>query len=69
MAKFEIQAKRLHEYKIVVIADDEDQAYHMLDDMIADDFEPFEVNAQWDIEVWETDDDAVVNWIDDEETN
>lgn len=64
MAKFEIVAKRLHTYVLVVEANSEEEAYHSMDDMIADDYEPFETNAQWDFDIEETDEDRPVSFND-----
>ena len=53
MPKFIIEATRTHWYTVEVEAEDEDEAYTSLDDWIADDFEPYETNAQWDFEITE----------------
>ena len=53
MPKFIIEATRTHWYTVEVEAEDEDAAYHELDDWISDDFEPYETNAQWDFEITE----------------
>lgn len=53
MPKFRIEAQRSHWYVVEIEATDEDAALAELDDWIADDFEPYETKAQWDIEVIE----------------
>ena len=56
MPKFIIEATRTHWYTVEVEAEDEDAAYHELDDWISDDFEPYETNAQWDFDITEMED-------------
>jgi phosphotransferase system HPr-like phosphotransfer protein len=48
---FVIEATRSHRYSIEVEAKDEEEALASLDDWIADDFEEYETNAQWEFEV------------------
>ncbi len=53
MAKFKIYATRIHKYELTVEAEDEEQAYKSMDDMISDDFENFEVDARWEFAIEE----------------
>jgi hypothetical protein len=50
MAKYKVTATRTHWYEVEVEADSEMDAIKSLDDWIADDFEDYETNAQWDFE-------------------
>lgn len=51
MAKYLIEATRTHWYEVEVEATSEEEAYNQLDDWIAEDFEEFQTNAQWDFEI------------------
>lgn len=53
MAKFTIEATRTHWYTVEVEATDEMDAISQLDDWMADDFEAYETNAQWNFEATE----------------
>lgn len=53
MPKFDIHATRTHFYTVQVEAEDWHSAKAYLDDWIADDFEDYETNAQWDFDVEE----------------
>jgi hypothetical protein len=50
MAKIKVYAKLMKTYEIEVEAEDSASAIASLDDWIADDFEAYETNAQWDLE-------------------
>lgn len=51
MPKFVIDAVRTHFYTVEIEAVDEDAAKEEIDLWVADDFEPYEKNAQWDIDI------------------
>ena len=51
MAVWTVKAVRQHQYEVEVEAEDMEAALRSLDDWIADDFEPFEVSAHWELEV------------------
>lgn len=55
MAKFRIEATRIHWYEVEIEAVDEAAALNEINDWIADDFEEYETNAQWDFDVMEID--------------
>jgi len=48
--KYTVRATLTREYEIEVDAKDPASAIEKLDDWISDDFEPFEVNAKWELE-------------------
>ena len=50
MTKHTVRATLTREYEIEVDAKDPASAIEKLDDWIADDFEPFEVNGKWELE-------------------
>lgn len=50
MAKYTITAKLLNTYEIEVEATDSASALAMLDEWVAEDFEDFKTNQQWDME-------------------
>jgi hypothetical protein len=50
MTKHIVRATLTREYEIEVDATDPASAIEKLDDWISDDFEPFEVNAHWQLE-------------------
>ena len=49
--EFSVIATRTHTYEIKVRATDEQDAYDSLDAWIADDFEPFEIDAKWEFQI------------------
>jgi hypothetical protein len=51
MPKYIVNAMRQVEYNVPVEAEDESAALQALDDWIADDFEQYQVHAEWDFEV------------------
>jgi hypothetical protein len=53
MAKYSIEATRTHFYTVEVEANDEMDAISKLDDWLAEDFEDYETNAQWDFDATE----------------
>jgi hypothetical protein len=52
MPKYKVDAKRTHWYTVEVEAETEQEALEEVRDWLADDFEDFETNAQWDFDVW-----------------
>jgi hypothetical protein len=50
MPKYEVEATRTHAYKVSVDADNEADALDLVRDWLAEDWETFEVHAQWDFE-------------------
>ena len=50
MPKYTVFATLTKQYEVDVEADDPEQAIEKLDDWMAEDFEPFEVNGKWDME-------------------
>lgn len=50
MLKYTVTATLTRHYEVEVTAEDPASAIEKLDDWISDDFEPFEVNAQWELE-------------------
>jgi hypothetical protein len=50
MSKYTVYATLTKQYEIEVDASAPAQAIEKLDDWIADDFEPFEVNGKWELE-------------------
>jgi hypothetical protein len=67
MPKYKIQATRTQWYEIEVEASDEEAAYHELDDWVSDDFEDFQVNAQWEFDVAQVDGDDSDDYYKDEQ--
>lgn len=53
MPRFIIVATSTFEYKVPVIAKDEEEALATLNDWIAEDFANYQVDAVWDFEVVE----------------
>lgn len=53
MPMFTIEATRTHWYEVEVEALNEEDAYRQLDEWIADDFEEYETNAQWEFNITE----------------
>lgn len=53
MAKYIVEAIRTIWYEVEIEAEDEVSAYAELDEWIADDFEEFETNGQWEFEITE----------------
>jgi hypothetical protein len=51
MPKFKIYAQRVTHYELEVEAKDYEKAYASMDEMIADDFEPYEVANGWEFEI------------------
>lgn len=51
MPKFIIEAERTHWYEVEIEAEDEYAAIEEIREWISDDFEDYEVNAQWAFEV------------------
>lgn len=49
MAKYTVEVENIHVYHVVVEANDEAEAQDKVRDLdwVAEDFEPFEVNAMW----------------------
>lgn len=50
MNSYVVRATLTRHYEIEVKANDPASAIEKLDDWISDDFEPFEVNASWELE-------------------
>ena len=50
LIEYTVTAKLLNTYEIKVMATDEAAALDSLDEWIADDFEDFIINQQWDFE-------------------
>jgi hypothetical protein len=50
MPKFTVYARLMKTYEVEVEASDSAEAIESLNDWIADDFEAYETNAQWDLE-------------------
>jgi len=50
MDKYTVFATLTKQYEVEVEADDPAQAIEKLDDWMAEDFEPFEVNGKWELE-------------------
>jgi hypothetical protein len=50
MSKYTVYATLTKQYEVEVDASDPASAIDKLDDWIADDFEPFEVNGKWELE-------------------
>jgi hypothetical protein len=50
LTKYTVFATLTKEYEVEVEASDPAAAIEKLDDWIADDFEPFEVNGEWKLE-------------------
>ena len=50
MDKYTVFATLTKEYEVEVKANNPAQAIEKLDDWIADDFEPFQVNGKWELE-------------------
>lgn len=61
MAKFKIYATRTINYELVVEAKDSYEAYRSMDDMISDDFEPYETDGGWEFVYEEVDEDVEVS--------
>lgn len=61
MPKFKIYATRTINYELVVEAKDEEDAYRSMDDMISDDFKPYETTGGWDFIYEEVGEDAEVS--------
>jgi len=53
MAKFIVEAIRTQWFEVEIEAEDEVSAYAELDEWMADDFEDFETNTQWEFGVIE----------------
>jgi hypothetical protein len=51
MNKYLVQAKLMKYYEVPVEAESREKALELINDFIAEDFEDFETNAQWDFEV------------------
>lgn len=49
--EYSVIATRTHTYEIKVRANSQEDAYASLNDWIADDFEPFEIDARWDFQI------------------
>ena len=50
MPKFEIEATLTKRYRIAVDAENSSEAIAQLDDWISDDFEEYEIGAEWEFE-------------------
>ena len=50
MPKYLIEAKRTHWYEVTIEADTENAAIEEVRSWMADDFEEYETNAQWDFD-------------------
>lgn len=50
MLKYTVTATLTRNYEVEVHANDPAQAIEKLDDWMAEDFEPFEVTAKWELE-------------------
>lgn len=48
---YSVIATRTHTYEIKIRANSQEEALSGFDDFIADDFEPFETNAEWNFEI------------------
>lgn len=55
MSEFIVAVKRTYEYEVRVIAKDEYDALEGVRDYEIEDLEPYEVNAEFDYEVWQSD--------------
>lgn len=54
MSKYIINAQRTHWYTVEVEASSKQEALEEVRDWIADDFQDFETNAQWDFDIEES---------------
>lgn len=50
MSKFIVEATLTKTYKILVYAEDAEDAISRLDDWVADDFEQYETDVKWELE-------------------
>lgn len=53
MPKFKIYATSTTEYELTVEAEDAEQAYKSMNDMISDDFEGYQTDGKWDFKIVE----------------
>jgi hypothetical protein len=53
MPKFIVEAERIHYYTVEIEAEDWHAAKAEIDEWVADDFEDYETNAQWTIDIEE----------------
>ena len=51
MGKYNIMARRVTDYSVIVEANSEEEALAQVDDWIADDFEDFAIDGLWEMEV------------------